>query len=103
MVKKLTLIIALLALGVSACQPLPSSEVTETPQALTVMTHDSFAISSELIAEFEADNNVKVNFVKGGDTGAALNRIILTQLKGTPPADVFYGIDNSFLSRAFGK
>ena len=100
MVKKLTLIIALLALGVSACQPLPSSEVTETPQALTVMTHDSFAISSELIAEFEADNNVKVNFVKGGDTGAALNRIILTQLKGTPPADVFYGLDNSFLSRA---
>jgi thiamine transport system substrate-binding protein len=43
---------------------------------------------------------VQVQFIKGGDTGAALNRVILLQLKGTPPADVFYGIDNTFLSRA---
>ncbi len=77
---------------------------TQTPGVeagqLTVMTHDSFAVSAEVIAQFEAENNVKVNFVKGGDAGAALNRLLLTSMSGTPEADVFFGLDNTFLSRA---
>ncbi|HEY59382.1 MAG TPA: thiamine ABC transporter substrate-binding protein [Anaerolineae bacterium] len=68
------------------------------PDTLTVMTHDSFALSEEVIAEFERENNVKVNFVLSGDAGSALNRAILT--KEAPIADVFYGVDNTFLSRA---
>ncbi|NPV76350.1 MAG: thiamine ABC transporter substrate-binding protein [Anaerolineae bacterium] len=74
--------------------PQPSSE----PQTLTVMTHDSFAASEEVIAEFERLNNTKVNFLLSGDTGSALNRAVLT--KASPLADVFYGVDNTFLSRA---
>ena len=100
MIKKVFFSILMLGVMITACQPLPGGDGTESPPTLTVMTHDSFAVSSDLIAKFEAANNVRVNFIKGGDTGAALNRIILTQLKGTPPADVFYGLDNSFLSRA---
>jgi thiamine transport system substrate-binding protein len=69
-----------------------------TQKTLTVMTHDSFSISEEVIAEFEKQNNIKVSFIKSGDTGAALNRAILT--KEAPLADVFYGVDNNFLSRA---
>jgi len=68
------------------------------PQTLTVMTHDSFAASKEVIQAFETANNVKINFLKGGDAGAALNKVVLT--KGAPLADVFYGVDNTFLSRA---
>jgi thiamine transport system substrate-binding protein len=41
---------------------------------------------------------VKISFVKSGDTGAALNRAILS--KDAPLADVFYGVDKPFLSRA---
>lgn len=67
-------------------------------QTLTVMTHDSFAISEDLVTRFETENNVKLVFLKSGDTGSALNRAILT--KGSPEADVFYGVDNTFLSRA---
>jgi thiamine transport system substrate-binding protein len=65
---------------------------------LTVMTHDSFAASEAVIQKFEADNHVKVTFIKSGDAGAALNRAILS--KYSPAADVFYGVDNTFLSRA---
>lgn len=77
--------------------PLPSPTVAE-PASLTVMTHDSFSASENVIAEFEQQNNVKVTFLKSGDTGAALNRAILS--KEAPIADVFYGVDNTFLSRA---
>ena len=67
-------------------------------KSLNVMTHDSFSVSEELIAQFEKENNVKVNFLLSGDTGAALNRAILT--KESPQADVFFGVDNTFVSRA---
>jgi thiamine transport system substrate-binding protein len=62
------------------------------------MTHDSFSASQSVIQAFEQANNVKVVFLKSGDAGAALNKAILT--KAAPLADVFYGVDNTFLSRA---
>jgi thiamine transport system substrate-binding protein len=68
------------------------------PGELTVMTHDSFAASEEVMKSFEASANVKVKILKSGDAGAALNKAILA--KGNPLADVFYGVDNTFLSRA---
>jgi thiamine transport system substrate-binding protein len=85
--------------------PLPS-DVAPTPfapsagqtRSLTVMTHDSFAASEGVIQEFEKANNVKVTFLKSGDAGAALNKAILS--KDAPLADVFYGVDNTFLTRA---
>ncbi|HVM71491.1 MAG TPA: thiamine ABC transporter substrate-binding protein [Anaerolineales bacterium] len=68
------------------------------PVTLNVMTHDSFAATTSVIAAFEKANNAKVVFLKSGDAGAALNKAILT--KDAPLADVFYGVDNTFLSRA---
>ena len=62
------------------------------------MTHDSFAVSKEVIALFQKDNNIRLHFVKGGDAGALVNKAILT--KDAPQADVIYGVDNTFLSRA---
>jgi thiamine transport system substrate-binding protein len=62
------------------------------------MTHDSFSISEEVLAAFEEQYNVKVQFFKAGDTGTAVNKAILAGDK--PLADVFYGVDNTFLSRA---
>ncbi len=77
----------------SACAPKPSG-----PQTLTVMTHDSFAATDTVIKAFEQANNATVSFIKSGDAGAALNKAILS--KDAPLADVFYGVDNTFLSRA---
>lgn len=67
------------------------------PQTITLMTHDSFNIDKEVIAQFEHENNVVVRFLKGGDAGAALVQAILS--KENPMADVFYGVDNTFFSR----
>jgi thiamine transport system substrate-binding protein len=77
--------------------PVPT-ETSSGKQTLSVMTHDSFAVSDEVISEFETANNVEVQFLSMGDAGTALNKAILS--KGNPLADVFYGVDNTFLSRA---
>lgn len=102
MIKRL-LAISLALLLLASCKPnLENPSVTETspaePPILTVMTHDSFAISEEALAVFESQHNVKVQFLKVGDTGSAVNKAILAA--GKPLADVFYGVDNTFLSRA---
>lgn len=77
------------------CSP---GENAAEPAILTVMTHDSFAISPEVLALFEEENNVSVQFLQAGDTGTAVNKAVLS--KDAPLADVFYGVDNTFLSRA---
>lgn len=91
------ILVSLLTLSISACQP-KQAATAEQPVTLTVMTHDSFAASDSVIAAFEQANNVKLVFIKSGDAGAALNKAILT--KNSPQADVFYGVDNTFLARA---
>ena len=88
--KRLLLFLSIVLL-LTACAP-------GQPATLTVMTHDSFAVSDSGIQAFEQANNAKVTFVKSGDAGAALNKAILS--KDAPLADVFYGVDNTFLSRA---
>ncbi len=90
---KRILYIILVSLILASCASKPAG-----PQTLTVMTHDSFAATDSVIKAFEQANNAKVNILKSGDAGAALNKAILS--KQAPLADVFYGVDNTFLSRA---
>lgn len=89
--KRFAFLFLLVLLALAACGP-------KTPATLTVMTHDSFAVSESVIAAFEQEHNVNVEFLASGDTGSALNKAILS--KDAPLADVFYGVDNTFLSRA---
>lgn len=81
--------------------PLWRTPTPAEPGLLKVMTHDSFAASEEVIKAFEEENNVRVQFLASGDAGTALNKAILS--KGNPLADVFYGVDNTFLSRALDE
>ena len=97
MKKRFAFGILVLALLLSACAPAAPAG----PRTLTVMTHDAFAASDDVIAEFESANNVKLQFIKSGDAGAALGKAILA--KDNPLADVFYGVDNTFLSRALDE
>ncbi len=97
MMKRIPLYLAVLLL--SAC-----AQATVTPagpRTLTVMGHDSVAVSEEVIATFEAQNDVEVRFLKAGDAGTALNQAILS--KEQPLGDVLYGVDNTFLSRALDE
>jgi thiamine transport system substrate-binding protein len=76
----------------------PEAAPTGGQPTLTLMTHDSFSVSEEVLKEFEQQAKVKVQVLKSGDAGSALNKAILS--KSSPLADVFFGVDNTFLSRA---
>ena len=79
--------------GSASPTPLPSG-----PRELVLMSHDSFSASDDVIKAFETANNATVKVLKSGDAGAALNKAILA--KSSPLADAFFGVDNTFLSRA---
>ncbi|MGB3211701.1 MAG: thiamine ABC transporter substrate-binding protein [Desulforhopalus sp.] len=91
--KKVLLFAGYLALSIGL-----SLGTAQAERTITLMTHDSFNISKEVIAAFERENMVKVRFLKSGDAGAALVQAILA--KNNPLADVFFGVDNTFFSRA---
>lgn len=100
--KKTLLLVFVFVLALSACAPAATAEpAASEPVTLTVMTHDSFAISEEVVAAFEAAHNAKVVFLTSGDAGSALNKAILT--KEAPLADLLFGVDNTFLSRALDE
>ena len=65
---------------------------------LTIMSHDNLVLSKDVVSKFEQANGVTLQFLKAGDAGAALNKAILA--KNNPLADVFFGVDNTFFSRA---
>ncbi len=73
-------------------------ETADEQPVVRMMTHDSFDISAELISAFEMETGIRVEIFKGGDGGEMLNKAILA--KDTPLADVLFGVDNTFLSRA---
>lgn len=89
-------VLVLLVLLTAACSG--AAGVDEEPPVVRLMTHDSFDISAELIADFESETGIRVEVFKGGDGGELVNKAILT--KDAPLADVVFGIDNTFLSRA---
>jgi thiamine transport system substrate-binding protein len=82
----------------SACISQATPTQPAGPQTITVMTHDSFSVSEGVVRSFEEANNAKVVFLQSGDAGAVLNKAILT--KDAPLADLLFGVDNTFLSRA---
>ncbi|HKZ84511.1 MAG TPA: thiamine ABC transporter substrate-binding protein [Anaerolineae bacterium] len=92
-------LISALALVTSACAAQPATPTG--PRTLTVLTHESFALSEDVLEEFESANNATVQFLKQPDAGQALNRAILT--KDNPEADVLFGVDNTFMSRALDE
>jgi len=97
--KKLTLLLISFFFLFAACSPkATATPQSSEPQTLTVMTHDSFAVSEGVVNAFEKANNAKVVFLQSGDAGAVLNKAILT--KDAPLADLLFGVDNTFLSRA---
>jgi thiamine transport system substrate-binding protein len=67
-------------------------------RTVTLVSHDSFSASPSVLKEFTKETGYTVKVLKSGDAGAALNKEILT--KGSPQGDVFFGVDNTLLSRA---
>lgn len=89
---------ALLLLAFAAAAP--ASAATERP-TLTLITHDSYFLPEAVEASFEEAHDADLQVLRAGDAGSMVNQVILSRLAGDEPlADVLYGIDNTFLSRA---
>ena len=91
------LALALVATALVGC----SDDDDGGPVTLRLVTHDSFALSEDVLTEFTEQTGIRVRIVKAGDAGAMVNQAILT--KGDPLGDVLFGIDNTFLSRALDE
>ncbi|GAA3376243.1 thiamine ABC transporter substrate-binding protein [Streptomyces sannanensis] len=74
-----------------------SSKGTES-KTVTLVSHESFTASDPVLQAFTKETGYTVKVLKSGDAGTALNQEILT--KGSPRGDVFFGVDNTLLSRA---
>ncbi|WAU84603.1 thiamine ABC transporter substrate-binding protein [Streptomyces sp. Qhu-G9] len=100
--RRITAVVAATGLGlvVAACGSSGSGSGDEGSgsRTVTLVSHDSFAYTKDVLKEFEKKSGYKVRVLKDGDAGQAVNKAILT--KDNPQGDVFFGVDNTLLSRA---
>lgn len=78
-----------LSLGLTSCT---NNEVA----GVTLVAHDSFVMSEELIAEAKKATGTGFQIVKAGDVGEMTGKLVLS--KDAPIGDVVFGIDNTFSS-----
>ena len=90
-------------LGLSLLFAACSSVETEVPETLTLITHDSFAdgVGDETFAAFTEQWGIEIEVIAAGDAGLLVNQAILA--KDNPLADVLFGVDDTFLSRALDE
>ncbi|MFQ5524018.1 MAG: thiamine ABC transporter substrate binding subunit [Acidimicrobiia bacterium] len=95
--RRIFLTLVPLALVVAACT---AGAEPESPEKLTIISHDSFAggVTEETFAAFTAKTGIEVEVVAAGDAGSMVNQAVLS--KDNPLADVLFGVDDTFLSRA---
>jgi thiamine transport system substrate-binding protein len=97
-------VVALVAAAACSSSSKPASRSgpspTSAPKIATVrlLTHSSFAVSKQVLAQFTKDTGYTVKLVQPGDAGVMVNEAILT--KNHPVADALFGVDNTFLTRA---
>lgn len=77
---------------------LPIFPATAQDDVVTVVTHDSFNVSEDVLKTFEAETGLKVEILQLGDAGTLTNQAVLSA--DNPLGDVIFGIDNTFLGRA---
>lgn len=70
----------------------------QSDNVLTVIAHDTFNYSEDVMAAFEAETGITVQVLRLGDAGTLVNQSILSG--DNPLGDVLFGIDNTFLGRA---
>lgn len=74
---------------------------SESQETVTLVTHNSFEISDEVLERFTEETGQRVEIVRAGDGGVLVNQAVLTA--GNPQGDVLFGVDNTLLSRALDE
>lgn len=101
-----TAISALLLSGLSGCGSTsgdPESEPTSgaDDKRVVMLTHDSFTLPKEVLAEFEEKTGYTAEIRHAGDGGEMTTKIAMDT--GNPDGDAVFGIDNTFASRAIDQ
>ncbi|MBC2874720.1 MULTISPECIES: thiamine ABC transporter substrate-binding protein [Streptomyces] len=89
---------ALAVPALAACGGSDEAKEKDGGKTVTLVSHESFVVSPDVLKEFTARTGYKVKTLKSGDAGRAVNQAILS--KSHPQGDVFFGVDNTLLSRA---
>lgn len=107
---KLITTLAIGGLLLTACSSTTSSDTAtsastpaepaaaDEPTTVRLLTHDSFAVSQQLLDDLKAQTGITLEVVTGGDAGAMVAGAVLAA--GSPTADVLFGVDNTLISRA---
>jgi thiamine transport system substrate-binding protein len=90
-------VLAAMVLATPAAAQSPSA-VAPTGETVRLLTHGSFALSRGVLDEFAHFHGITIEVFPAQDAGSAVNQAILT--RDDPIADVLYGVDDTFLSRA---
>jgi thiamine transport system substrate-binding protein len=91
-----------LALGAAGCSAVGNgSDDPSAAGTVTLVTHDSFGVPDDVLAQFTAETGLKVEVVALGDAGSMVNQLVLT--KGAPLGDAVFGIDSTFATRALDE
>ncbi|MEY3019482.1 MAG: TbpA [Actinomycetota bacterium] len=98
-----TAALLLVAAGLAAaCSSTMDDDAVGTEAVvLTLMTHDSFDVSTAVLEDFAARTGITVTLLPLGDAGSALNQTILTA--AAPQGDLLFGVDSTFLGRALAS
>jgi thiamine transport system substrate-binding protein len=92
------LAVSLLFTGCSTSAATSPTASQPSPKTVRLLAYDSFALPKGIWDDFTAQTGLTVEVLTDDDTGKMLNKAILT--KEAPIADVMWGIDRTFLSRA---
>ena len=74
------------------------NDSSASAKTVVVATHDSWNMPKEVLRAFTEETGFTARISPNGDAGQLTNKLVLT--KGSPIADMAYGIDNTFASRA---
>ncbi len=72
---------------------------SEEPEILTILTHDSFSVSEQVIEFFEQQHHATVRFIKVENAGAVLKQALAFRRR-SPAADIVFGLDNTMMGQA---
>lgn len=91
-------VVGVLAAG---CTLFGGAEEPAGGDVVTLATHDSWTVPQQVLDAFTERTGIEIEVLKQGDAGALTNKLVLT--KANPIADVTYGIDSTFASRALSE
>jgi thiamine transport system substrate-binding protein len=94
-----TIVIGLALIGAGCGE----REQTDTPETLRLIAHESFAaeVDETTFAPFTDETGIEVEVIASDDAGTLVNQAVLS--KDNPLADVLFGVDDTFLSRALDE